>query len=194
VGPLDGVAHFHWHQTGATLSDELWIVSSRTSQCCASTSWWAILVANSNSILLMFPFSNDTSYLWMSRGNGERHRCGCTVSSSQDTNCTPSILSTTAYCAPRVSGCSHRIISEILVGRRVPRLPPYWSNWCTGWVIITLWPWSHLFFNNSWRALNNPFPTGIVRTIDWSSPSSFCNLMTVVYLLLGRCDRIWELE
>jgi hypothetical protein len=60
--------------------------------------------------------------------------------------------------------------------------------WCTSRERRTRAPWSHFDRSTSWSTLKSPFPPGMARTIDRSSPSSFFHFFMAVRRCVGEME------
>jgi hypothetical protein len=169
------------------------MVASRISAWCANMSCWATLAASSRSLLVIVParFENEMSRDWTSRQNGDRQSKGCTLPWGKGMKWTPPMPWPAASCAPSVAGSEAGTSSAMRVGRRARPRANCRKSWRTLWtpdVRRTREPWSHRCLRTSWRTLKSPRPPGMAKTMERSSPTSFCHLL----VLIRRCPGVTE--
>jgi hypothetical protein len=127
---------FCCHATVAALSDKLWTVWERTSQCCAKTSNCAMVAANYKSLLVMVlvGFEVETSFEAIDVGNLARQSNGTTSPFGRGTKCTPPEPFFEASHAPLVDGSASGISLSIAVGWAPTSSTSQWKSCRKAWV------------------------------------------------------------
>jgi hypothetical protein len=169
------------------------MVASLTLAWWANTSCWATLAASSRLLLAIVPagLKKVTSLAWTSRIKGERQSKGCTSPLGKGTKWTPPMPDPAASCAPNVADSKAGTSSAMCVGRRARSLASPLKSWrtlCTPDVSQTLFPLSQRCLSTSCRTLKSPLLPGMAKTMERSSPTSFCHL----FVLMRRCIGVTE--
>jgi hypothetical protein len=169
------------------------MVASLISAWWANKSCCATLAASSRSLLVIVPagFEKVMSRDWTSRPNGDRQSKCCTSPWGKGTKWLPPMPGPAASCAPNVAGSEAGTSSAMPMGRRARSLAsPLKSRraLCTPEVRWTRDPLSQRCLSTSWRMLKSPHPLGMAKTMERSSPTSFCHLL----VLMQRCPGVTE--